>query len=71
MELIAWIASFSWPDMPQVGSLPVVTVWEDDHGLPKLLVDPVDQNGAVVPGTWELEGRSTERSIAHYVRVIP
>jgi len=66
----AWIAAFSWDGMPRTGSGPVAVVTEDADGrLPDQLVNPADQNGAVLEGTWLFDGRDEKARIVSYHRV--
>ncbi len=58
---------FQWPDMPRVGSMPVVAVMTDDKGnAPVELLDPLDNLNVSMPGRWIYDGRTDDGRTAMY-----
>lgn len=58
---------FEWPDMPPVGSMPVVAVRIDDEGdAPVELLDPLDNLNVPMPGRWIYDGRTDDGRTAIY-----
>jgi transcriptional regulator with XRE-family HTH domain len=65
--VIEWFTIvFEWDNMPRVGSGPVAAISRVNGVFPSLLIDPIDQNGAVVSGRWEYDGVDEQHGLVIY-----